>query len=68
MAITPPPATGISSPSPSTGTGQANPLVHGFRLPVRREAGPEQLMNAFSSLGFLKMATDAADPDSPENP
>lgn len=37
-------------------------MVRGFRLPVRRSAQPQQLIDAFSSLGFLKMATDAADP------
>jgi hypothetical protein len=36
--------------------------VRGFRVLARRSTPPEQLMKAFSSLSFLKMATDASDP------
>ena len=63
MPITPPPATGAPAQSPSSGQATiAPPTVRGFRLPVRRNSSPEQLISAFSALGFLKMATDSADP------
>ncbi len=40
----------------------AAPVVRGFRVLVRRTGTPEQMIQAFSSLSFLKMAQDAADP------
>jgi len=64
MAISPPPQTGNLGPSPSQGQSAiAPPSVRGFRLPVRRNSAPEQLISAFSALGFLKMACDSADPN-----
>ncbi|VVB56826.1 Uncharacterised protein [uncultured archaeon] len=65
MAIQPMPEPGSNGGAPQNPSGQPVPAsasVRGFRLLARRETGPEQLMQAFSSLTFLKMATDAADP------
>ena len=55
-------------PTPSSNPTQApagsvsTPTVKGLRILVRRTGTPEALMQAFSSLSFLKMAQDAADP------
>ncbi|MCL6089124.1 MAG: hypothetical protein M1530_03090 [Candidatus Marsarchaeota archaeon] len=65
MPISPPPYQGASNGSSASQAAPAAPaqaMVRGFRILARRTSPPEQLMQSFSPLSFLKMATDASDP------